>query len=102
MTTNQKNEKTELVIALYPGMKAELVPGNKIVITIDKDETKRDLWDAQLELFLRDEKHNSFSHYFIRLLAAPTTRSCPRLWLLPLPECLTYTSIFFPLTQFAH
>jgi hypothetical protein len=68
MTTNQKNEKTELVIALYPGMKAELVPGNKIVITIDKDETKRDLWDAQLELFLRNEKHDSYSHYFIRLI----------------------------------
>ena len=39
MTTENK---TELVIALYEGMKAELVSGNKIVITIDKDETKRE------------------------------------------------------------
>ena len=65
MTTENK---TELVIALYEGMKAELVSGNKIVITIDKDETKRDLWDAQLEFFLRNEKHDSYSHYFIRLI----------------------------------
>jgi hypothetical protein len=65
MTTENK---TELVIALYEGMKAELVSGNKIVITIDKDETKRDLWDAQLELFLRNEKHESYSNYFIRLI----------------------------------
>ena len=65
MTTENK---TELVIALYEGMKAELVSGNKIVITIDKDETKRDLWDAQLELFLRNEKKTiKFLKYYILL-----------------------------------
>ena len=44
-------EFLQLEIALQHGMKAE-IKEDKIVITIDTEETKRDLWLSQLEMWL--------------------------------------------------
>lgn len=46
-----KKEILELELALMDGMSAE-IKNNRVIITIDKSKTKRDLWDAQIEFWL--------------------------------------------------
>lgn len=54
-----------LEIALQSGMVAKIVD-NKIIITIDSEMTKRDLWDAQIEIWLskKDDIKTLSSGYF--------------------------------------
>ncbi len=53
-----------LEIALQEGMTAEL-KGDRVIITIDTEITKRDLWDAQIEFWLnkKDDIKNLSSGY---------------------------------------
>ena len=41
----------ELELALQDGATAE-VKGDRIIISIDVEKTKRDLWDTQIEMWL--------------------------------------------------
>ncbi len=41
----------EIELALQDGAKAE-VKGDRVIITIDVEKTKRDLWDTQIEMWL--------------------------------------------------
>ena len=41
----------KIELALQDGMSVE-TKGDRVIITIDKSITKRDLWDAQIEMWL--------------------------------------------------
>jgi len=45
------SEVLELELALQEGAKAE-IKGDRIIITIDTEITKRDLWESQIEMWL--------------------------------------------------
>ena len=58
-------EDLRLEIALQKGMKAEIIE-DRIYITIDTTTTKKDLWTAQLEVWLskKGDVQNLSSGYF--------------------------------------
>ena len=58
-------EDLRLEIALQKGMKAEIIE-DRIYITIDTATTKKDLWTAQLEVWLskKGDIQNLSSGYF--------------------------------------
>lgn len=57
-----------LVIALQDGMKAE-IKGNRIIIEIDTEITKRDLWDGQIEYWLtKKDDIKTLTSGYIRLV----------------------------------
>lgn len=61
-------EFLQLEIALQHGMKAE-IKEDKIVITIDTEETKRDLWLSQLEMWLtKKDDLKTLSSGYLRIV----------------------------------
>lgn len=61
-------EFLQLEIALQHGMKAE-IKEDKIVITIDTEETKRDLWLSQLEMWLaKKDDVKTLSSGYLRIV----------------------------------
>ena len=61
-------EFLQLEIALQHGMKAE-IKEDKIVITIDTEETKRDLWLSQLEMWLtKKDDAKTLSSGYLRIV----------------------------------
>lgn len=45
----------ELILCLQDGMIAE-IQGDKIIIKIDAEKTKRDLWKSQITFYLENEE----------------------------------------------
>lgn len=45
----------ELILCLQNGMSAE-IQGDKIIIKIDTEKTKRDLWKSQITFYLENEE----------------------------------------------
>lgn len=61
-------EFLQLKIALQHGMKAE-IKEDKIVITIDTEKTKRDLWLSQLEMWLtKKDAVKTLSSGYLRIV----------------------------------
>ena len=61
-------EFLQLEIALQHGMKAE-IKEDKIVITIDTEKTKRDLWLSQLEMWLtKKDAVKTLSSGYLRIV----------------------------------
>lgn len=58
----------QLEIALQDGATAE-IKGDRIIITINKDITKRDLWDSQFEMWLsKKEDLKTLSSGYLRII----------------------------------
>ena len=67
-TKDKKMSKYLLEIALQSGMVAKIVD-DRIMITIDSEVTKRDLWDAQIEIWLsKKDDIKTLSSGFFRLI----------------------------------
>jgi len=61
-------EKLTLELALQDGMSAE-IKGDRIIITIDKEVTKRDLWDCQIEFWLNKKDNlKTLSSGYMRVI----------------------------------
>lgn len=58
----------ELTMALQKGAKAE-IKDDRVVITIDTDITKRDLWDSQIEMWLsKKDDIKTLSSGYLRII----------------------------------
>jgi len=62
------NKIIQLELALQDGATAE-IKDNRVIITIDTEVTKRDLWDTQIEMWLtRKDSIKTLSSGYLRVI----------------------------------
>ncbi|MEA3386901.1 MAG: hypothetical protein U9Q66_00460 [Patescibacteria group bacterium] len=58
----------QLELALQDGAVAE-IKGDRVIITIDTEKTKRDLWDTQIEMWLtKKDNIKTLSSGYLRIV----------------------------------